>query len=71
MQYTDIFQKKKNENFIGKKNIFNISAQNMDCGCTLAVLTSTHNLCFISKIKKYTPVNPSFAIKWGMNVYRV
>ena len=34
----------------------------------MAVLTSTHNLCFGSKIRKnrYTPVNPNFAMyKWG------
>ena len=34
-----------------------------------AVLTSTHNLCFLAEIRKimYTPVNPSFTIqKWGL-----
>ena len=33
-----------------------------------AVLTSTHNLCFRSKIRNmYTPVNPSFTLlKWGV-----
>ena len=46
MQYTESFISLKKEKFIGKK---------------LAVLTSTHNLCFGAKIRKickplYTPV---------------
>ena len=46
MQYTDFFFKfsyVKNENFL---------AQNIDCGLGKAVLTSTHNLCFGTKIRK-------------------
>ena len=40
----------KTENFQKiKTDIFHISAQNIDCE---AVLTSTHNLCFSSKIRK-------------------
>ena len=40
-----------------KSDIFHISAQNIDCGYSLeppweAVLTSTHNLCFLSRNKK-------------------
>ena len=46
MQYTDFFGC-KNENFLLKNfDIFLIFAQNIDCGYTEAVLTSTHNLCF-------------------------
>ena len=69
MQYTAIFHGCKNVHFQMKYfNIFLIFAQNIDCGYTLerlieAVLASTHNLCFGTKIrKKYTPVNPSFTI---------
>ena len=51
----------KNEKFqIKNSDIFYISAQNIDCGYSLephrrgeAVLTSTHNLCFEQKYKKY------------------
>ena len=32
--------------------IFNMFAQNIDCGYTKAVLTCTHNQCFGSKIRK-------------------
>ena len=46
-----------------KEDIFNIFAQNIHCGYTLdeAVLTSVHNVCFGSKIRKigislHTPV---------------
>ena len=64
MQYPEIFKVVKNKSFHLKKkiDIFNISAQNIDCGYTLepphleklgdAVLTSTHNLCFGAKIRK-------------------
>ena len=44
---------RKTENFqIKNSDIFHISAQNIDCGYSLeplgeAVLTSTHNLCFM------------------------
>ena len=57
---------------IFRSDIFHILAQNTDCGYSLelplAVLMSTHNLCFFSKIRKimYTPVNPSFTIKRGV-----
>ena len=56
MQYTAIFRGCKNVNFQMKYfNIFLIFAQNIDCGYafTEAVLTSTHNLCFGAKIRKY------------------
>ena len=53
-----------------KKDFFNIFAPNMHCGYKLepprwslagAVLPSTHNACFGSKLSKYhTPANPSF-----------
>ena len=69
MQYTEIFKaakKKKKKKKKDHQNIFDIFlvfAQNIDYGYTLeeAVLTSTHNLCFGSKIRKkciplYTPV---------------
>ena len=44
--------------FTGVYIIFLISAQNIDCGYSLepprrAVLTSTHNLCFVQKYEKY------------------
>ena len=59
MQYRDFFSAVKSENFIGKSSIFLIFyAQNIDCGYTLepplteAVLSSTHNLCFGSKLRK-------------------
>ena len=60
MQYTENVLVVKNEKFHWKKiDIFLIFAQNIDCGCTLepnrldeAVLTSTHNLCFVAKIRK-------------------
>ena len=74
IQYIENFTT-KNGKFSDKKNsdIFHISAQNIDCRYSLeppqnrlgeAVLTSTHNLCFLSKIREiiYTPVNPSFTI---------
>ena len=57
MQYTEIFGGCKNENFHLKKfDTFLIFAQNIE-----ADLTSTHNLCFGSKIRKiglplHTPV---------------
>ena len=69
------FNHHENEKFqIKNSNIFHISAQNLDCEYSLelpqkAVLTSTHNLCFWTEIRKimYTPVNPSFTIqKWGL-----
>ena len=52
------FSAVKIENFTRKKNdIFNTFAQKIHCGYTLepfaeAVLTSTHNVCFGSKIRK-------------------
>ena len=33
-------------------DVFNICVQNIDCGYTLEPVTSTHNLCFASKIIK-------------------
>ena len=40
---------------------FLIFAQNIDCGYTKAVLTSTHNLCFRAKTKiKYIFCKPQF-----------
>ena len=64
MQYSAIFHGCKNVNFQMKFfNIFIIFAQNIDCGYSEAVLTSTHNLCFGAKIRKrYTLVNPSCSI---------
>ena len=54
--YTDISQSVKLKIFVRKKNIFNFLAQK-HCGYTLerlaeAVLTSTHNVCFGSNIRK-------------------
>ena len=56
-------------------DMYNIFAKNIDCVYTLepprrggsnefeAVLTSTHNLCFESKIRQmYTPVYPNFTL---------
>ena len=65
MQFTDIFSAVNIKNSFEKKNgIFNILAQNIDCGNTFgreAVLTSIHNLSFCVKIRKvsiplHTPV---------------
>ena len=59
-----VFFSSKNGKVDWKKfDIFNIFAQNIDCGYEEAVLTSTHNLCFGSKNKKTgiplrTPVLP-------------
>ena len=36
--------------FDGNMVDFNVFAQNLDCGYAEAVLTSTHNLCFGTKI---------------------
>ena len=53
MQYTEIFKVVKNENFQQKIfDVFLIFAQNIDCGYSEAVLTSTHNLCSGAKIRK-------------------
>ena len=63
------YQKKRK--FSDKKNsdIFQISAQNIDCGYSLEPprrggSNEYHNLCFSAEITKivYTPVNPSFSI---------
>ena len=60
--YKDFFSAVKIENFTRKKeDIFNIFAQNIHCGYTLepprrgleeAILTSTHNVCFGSEVRK-------------------
>ena len=52
MQYTEIFSALKIEIFFGKNDMFNTYAQNIDCGYCEAVLTSTQNPCFGSKIRK-------------------
>ena len=58
MLYIAIFYCCKNDNFQMKNcDIFLILAQNIVAGTRLnrlieAVLTSTHNLCFIAKIRK-------------------
>ena len=50
MQYSVIFHGCKNDYFQLKMfDYFLIFAQNIDCE---AVLTSTHNLCFRTKIRK-------------------
>ena len=57
---TEKFFDCKNENFHWKNfDIFLIFAQNIHCGYTLepprrgeAVITITHNVCFVSKIRK-------------------
>ena len=62
--------KKKNENFqIKKSNIFQMSAQIIDCGHSLEPprrggSNEYPQSMFVSKIRKimYTPVNPSFTI---------
>ena len=64
--YSSFCTCKNDENFIGKILIILIFfAQNVDCGYTLdhlgeAALTSTHNLCFGSKIRKVYPCKPQF-----------
>ena len=57
MQYTENFSEAKIENFIGKILIF------FDCGYTEAALTSTHNLCFGSEIRKIgIPLQTAFSL---------
>ena len=67
MQYKDIFTRKFHWK---KKMIFflNIFAQNIHCGYTKAVLMSTHNVCFGSKIRKLgIPLKtPVFLYKSGV-----
>ena len=64
MKYLEIFSEANIEISLEKFDIFNIFAQNIDCGYTLEqpwVLTSTHNLCFGSKIRKWVfPRIPQF-----------
>ena len=70
MQYTEIFEVVKNENFQQKNfDIFLIFAQNIDCGYTLEPpwrggSNKYPQSMFWSKIKKnrYTTAYPSFAI---------
>ena len=70
MQYTEIFEVVKNENFQLKIfDIFLIFAQNIDCGYTLEPprrggSNEYPQSMFWSKNKKnrYTPAYPSFAI---------
>ena len=69
------FSHKKLKISVEKKiDTFNIFAQNIDCVYTLdrlgeAVLTSTHNLCFRSKIRKLGLFlqTPSFLYKRGVS----
>ena len=60
MQHTEIFCSLKIENFQLKKLIFFLFLLKT----YMAVLTSTHNVCFGAKIRKnrYTPAYLSFAI---------
>ena len=70
MQYTEIFEAVKNENFQWKfLDIFLIFAQNIDCGYTLEPpwrggSNEYPQSMFWSKNKKnrYTPAYPSFTI---------
>ena len=70
MQYTQIFSAVKIENFNRKKNdVFNISAQNIDCGYTFEPpqrggSNEYPQSMFWIKIKenRYTPPDPSFTI---------
>ena len=73
MQYIENFYPKhKLKVSLEKKiDILNISAQNIDCGYTLELM-STHNLCFGSKIRKidiplHTPVLLyKNEVQWGI-----
>ena len=68
LQYTYFFFSCKNLNFHQKNfDIFLIFAQNIDCGYTEAVLTSTHNVCFGSNMRKniYPGKSQFFFIKVG------
>ena len=78
MQYTEIFNVVKNENFQWKCfDIFLIFAQNIDCGYTLEPprrggSNEYPQSMFWSKNKKnrYTPAYPSFTIqKWSLRGY--
>ena len=62
LAWTEIFFGRKNGKFIGKKNNYSpMFAKNIDCGYAEAVLTSTCNLYFGSKIRKYVyPCIPHF-----------
>ena len=73
MQYTEIFSAVKIKNFIGKISTFLIFLLKTLIVGTEAVLTSTHNLCFGSKIRKnrYTPITPTFTIEMGGGGYEV
>ena len=69
-KYTETFTTKKNENFqIKNSDIFHVSAQNIDCGCSLepprwGSSNEYPQSMFWAEIRKimYTPVNPSFTI---------
>ena len=68
IQYTVIFHGCKNDSFQMKNSdTFLKFAQNIDCGFSEAVLTSTHNLCFGAKIRKNVyPCKPQiYCIKVG------
>ena len=69
-KYTETFTTKKNENFqIKNSDIFHVSAQNIDCGCSLepprwGISNEYPQSMFWAELRKimYTPVNPSFTI---------
>ena len=66
------FSAVKSENFIGKIDIFNILAQNIDCGYMLkrphrdGSNEYPQSMFWIkNKLNRFTPANPSFTIlKW-------
>ena len=67
--YRKFYQQKMKKKKKKKSEIFQISAQNIDCGYSLEPprwggSNEYHNLCFWAEIRKimYTPINPSFTI---------
>ena len=75
-----MFSRKKKGIFSDKKksDIFQISAQNIDCGYSLEPprrggSNEYPQSMFFSEIRKimYTPVNPSFTIKVGFKVVKI
>ena len=62
MKYTEIFLAVKIEIYLDFFDILNTFAQNIDCGFTETVLTSTHNLFWIKNKKKCSLLYPVFSI---------
>ena len=69
LEYWKFYHQKRRIFILKKSDVFYISAQNIDCGCSFGGSNEYLQFMFLSKIRKimYTPVNPSFTIqKWGL-----